>query len=357
MLDTLKVTASGGAEKAKRSATRLLRKVLGRPYVAVNTWIWRRLASRFASRRIVQAYGNHLHCLNQLRSTRTQSVGTFFFRNRPQLELMRRLIHQWPRGSTVTIAILGCSKGAEVYSISHIIRRSRRDLRFHIKALDISPGILEFARAGAYDLGSPYAPPNGTRGRLEAPDDVSSNTSRDQPSSMFERVSPRELEEMFVRDHECVKIRSELRRDISWHLGDAGDPNLVNALGIQDIVAANDFLCHMRPRDAEGCLRNIARLVTPGGYLFVSGVDLDVRGKVARDLGWIPITEAISEIHEGDPSLRRGWPLEYWGLEPFNRGRNDWATRYATVFRSVRNLHCDDMAWRHAPAAKHANAG
>src|SRR5215467_15462052 len=45
-----------------------------------------------------------------------------------------------------------------------------------------------------------------------------------------------------------------------------------------------------------------------------------------------PVTELISEIHEGDPSLRRGWPLRYWGLEPFDQGRSDWQIRYASVF-------------------------
>jgi hypothetical protein len=84
---------------------------------------------------------------------------------------------------------------------------------------------------------------------------------------------------------------------------------------------------------AEDCLRNLARLVKPGGYLFVSGVDLGVRSKVARKLGWRPVAELISDIHEGDPSLRRDWPLEYWGLEPFDQGRVDWKTRYASVFQ------------------------
>ena len=53
----------------------------------------------------------------------------------------------------------------------------------------------------------------------------------------------------------------------------------------------------------------------PGGFLFVSGVDLDVRTKVAADLGWKPCLELLEEMHEGDSSLRTSWPCKYWGLE------------------------------------------
>lgn len=114
---------------------------------------------------------------------------------------------------------------------------------------------------------------------------------------------------------------------------DAGDPQLIGSLGLQDLVVANRFLCHMQPAAAEKCLRNVARLVKPGGYLFVSGIDLDVRTKVARDLGWKPVTDLIREIHDGDVSLRRGWPLEYCGLEPFDDRQPDWQMRYASVFQ------------------------
>src|SRR5262249_30318294 len=73
--------------------------------------------------------------------------------------------------------------------------------------------------------------------------------------------------------------------------------------------------------------------VKPGGYLFVSGIDLNVRTKVARDLGWKPVPDLIRDIHEGDPSLRQGWPLQYWGLEPFWDDRSDWSIRSASVFQ------------------------
>jgi hypothetical protein len=39
----------------------------------------------------------------------------------------------------------------------------------------------------------------------------------------------------------------------------------------------------MEPATAERILRNVSRVLKPGGYLFVSGVDLDVRIRVAMD--------------------------------------------------------------------------
>ena len=89
----------------------------------------------------------------------------------------------------------------------------------------------------------------------------------------------------------------------------------------------------MDASEAERCLRNIARLVCPDGYLFVSGIDLDVRTKVACDLGWKPLDELFDEIHEGDPYLKRYWPCQYGGLEPLDKRRPDWKVRYAAVFQ------------------------
>jgi hypothetical protein len=141
------------------------------------------------------------------------------------------------------------------------------------------------------------------------------------------------MEALFERDRGQARVRPRFRDGISWRMGDAKDVGLIAALGLQDIVVGNRFLCHMPSTEAEACLRNLARMVKGGGYLFVSGVDLAVRSKVARELGWKPVTELIGEIHEGDPSLRRGWPLHYWGLEPLDRGRDDWKIRYASVFQ------------------------
>ena len=312
--------------------SRFLRRYLGRPYLLANTWIWRHLPASWTCWRLARVYGVHLHRLIQLRATRRQYVGTYFFRNRPELELLIRLLDKNPPGSSLDLTILACSKGAEVYSISYAIRCARPDLKLSLHALDIEKDVLDFAEAGVYSLrGHNLGPPSPDS--LPQSGAVASKTSKDQPSSIFERMSSGEMEAMFNREDDHVKVKPRFREGITWHLGNAGDRGLVDVLGLQDIVVANRFLCHMYPNEAEQCLRNLARLVKPGGYLFVSGVDLGVRTKVARELGWRSVTELISEIHEGDPSLRHDWPLAYWGLEPLDQDRIDWRVRYASVFQ------------------------
>ena len=296
---------------AKAARFQVLGKSPAGFYLRLNKRIWERLPSRVRDLHAVRSYGAWLHTLVCLSARRQQFFGTFFLRNRPALELMRRLARQKPHGSTLRIAVLGCSIGAEVYSILWIIRSARPDLKVLLDAVDISKEILSFAEKGIY-----------------APD-----TSQLVGASIFERLTKAEMIEMFDWEGDQARVKSWLREGITWQLGDAADPKLINILGPQDMVVASNFLCHMVRADAEKCLGNIARLVSPGGYLFVSGVDLDVRTKVALDLGWEPVPELIVEIHDGDRSVRADWPWRWWGLEPLNRKRHDWQTRYAAAFR------------------------
>src|ERR1700722_8432722 len=134
------------------SQSRVLRVYFGRPYLRINTWIWSRLPASLRSKRSLRSYGSHLHSLIQLRTFRLQSTGTYFFRNRPELELLLRLLDHLPHGSTVDMAVLGCSKGAEVYSMSYAIRTARQDVKLRLTALDIDKDTLEFAKTGVYSL-------------------------------------------------------------------------------------------------------------------------------------------------------------------------------------------------------------
>jgi chemotaxis methyl-accepting protein methylase len=297
-----------------------------------------------------RSYATYLYRAICMHADRKQFFATFFLRNRPELELLRRLAEERPYGSTLKLAVMACSKGAEVYSIAWTIRSARPDLQLRIAAVDISPEIVKFAAQGRYLFESPAAHSTGDGRRSESGGSISRNTSRDQNAWMFERVSAEELDAMFEIDGIQASIRPWLRQDITWISADAGDPALRDQLGPQDIVIANRFLCHMAPDAAAHCLRNLAGFVKPAGYLFVSGVDLDVRTQVARELHWEPEHELLREIHDGDGSIRRGWPTEYWGLEPLDDRREDWQLRYASAFRVGGSRGEPDLAGMEADA-------
>jgi chemotaxis methyl-accepting protein methylase len=296
---------------AKAARLKLFGKSPAGFYLRLNRRIWETIPPGLRDFYPIRAYGAWLYSLVRLIATRQQYFGTFFLRNRPALELMRCLAGERAEGSTLRIAVLACSIGAEVYSILWTIRSARPDLKVLLCAMDISKEILNFARQGV------YAP--STCGLVG--------------SSIFERLTAHEMEQMFDLEGEEASVKPWLREGITWQLGDASSPDLVQALGPQDIVIANNFLCHMEPPAAENCLRNIAALVDREGYLFVSGVDLEVRAKVAHELGWRPVPERLEQIHDGDPSVRGDWPWCWWGLEPLDRSRHDWQLRYASVFQ------------------------
>jgi len=295
--------------------TRLVRsQIFGRSplgvYLGLNRRLWNRLPASFSAFGPIRLYGNFLHALARLHSVRGQAFSTLFLRNRPQLELIGRLIERRPNADTLRVAVLGCSTGAEVYSVAWRIRTARPDLKLILQAMDISKRAIEVGKCGVYSL-------------------VVAQVTN---TNIFERMTSSEIREIFDRDGDEVTVKSWLKEGIEWCVGDAGEPNLFDTLGPQDMVIANNFLCHMYPSTAERCLRNIARLVSPHGYLFVSGIDLDIRTKVAGDLEWNPLQELLEEIHAGDPWMKDHWPWHYAGLEPLNERRRDWRLRYAAAF-------------------------
>ena len=68
----------------------------------------------------------------------------------------------------------------------------------------------------------------------------------------------------------------------------------------------SNFLYPMEPSEAEDCTAEHRRDRKPGGYLFVTGIDLDVRTKAARDLCLRPGVRSCSET---GPSTSGEWSL------------------------------------------------
>lgn len=296
---------------AKLVQWRLLGKSPVNAWLRVNQQLWDRSPSWLTSIRPVRRYGDLLHKAARMQGNRAQAFATLFLRNRPELEMIRRLVERKKEGAQLNVTVLGCSIGAEAYSIAWRIRSVRPDLRLTLHAVDISRKAVEFAKRGEYPLA--VSEMSGTK--------------------LFEAMTAAEMQELFEPSGDLVRVKPGIKEGIEWHVGDVGDEETTRALGQPDIIVANNFLCHMEPPDAERCLRNIARLMTPHGYLFVSGIDLDVRTKVARELGWEPVQDMLEEIHDGDTYLRRYWPSLYAGLEPLDKQRPDWKIRYAATFQ------------------------
>jgi chemotaxis methyl-accepting protein methylase len=286
-------------------------------FLRLNQWLWRKASAGMIRLSPMRSYGKILHRLVCAQGHREPLLDTFFLRNRPELELLRRLVDRQKTGEKLRVTVLGCSTGAEAYSVAWKIRSARPDLQLVLHAVDVSRPAVEFAKRGVYSLPS------------------SPLTS----SAIFERLTAAETDELFDRDGEMMTVKSWIRENINWQVRDAGDTETIDWLGVQDVVFANNFLCHMEAVEADRCLRNISRLIRPDGYLFVSGIDLDIRARVARDLGWIPLPDLLEEIHEGDPSLRSGWPWHYSGLEPLDKRRPDWQIRYAAGFQVPDRSH------------------
>jgi SAM-dependent methyltransferase len=305
---------NGVTWKSRLLALRIFGKSPIRAYFRLNQILWDKLPRSFTASRPMCVYGALVHKLVCAKGDRAQGLGTCFLRNRPALELIRRIVDRKRHGETVRVAVLGCSTGAEVYSIAWRIRSARPDLVLHLHAMDISRDVVEFARNGVYPM-----KPAVKSAHLSDP-------------AVLERMSSVEIGEFFDQEDDVLRVKPWIREGINWDVGDVGDPQILEILGTYDIVVANNFFCHMEPAQAEKCLRNIARLVNTHGYLFVSGIDLDVRTRVALESGWRPVDELLEEIHEGDVWLRHAYPGHYTGLEPLNKRRSDWTVRYAAVF-------------------------
>ncbi len=124
-------------------------------YLRLNEKIWNALPNAVVKTSPVRAYGHLLHSLARTQGLRSQAFSTFFLRNRPELELITSLLKNKARGETLKVAVLGCSTGAEAYSVAWTIKSARPDLTLSLQAVDISRQAVEFAEMESIRLRSP----------------------------------------------------------------------------------------------------------------------------------------------------------------------------------------------------------
>jgi chemotaxis methyl-accepting protein methylase len=240
-------------------------------------------------------------------SNRQQSNSTWFLRNTPLLYTLCELISSRAQPQPLKLCSVGCSTGAELYSLLWLLRRAQPQLNLLPVGVDQSPSVVERARLGKYQREGP---------ELKDLDDEL-------------------LRDMFDPAGSDWQIKNWVAQGVQWIVGDATRAELLAQIGAQDVVLANNFLIHMQKPQAEACLTNLLDLLKPGGLLVCRGTDLDIRQKIVKKFGLIPVLTRIEEIHGADPErdAPTGWPWRYWSLEPLDKNRKDWRERYATILR------------------------
>jgi chemotaxis methyl-accepting protein methylase len=253
--------------------------------------------------------GPMVHRMICLFQERKGTQSTRFFRNVPLLDALASLQLRGGGDEALRVAILGCSTGAEAYSVAWALRLACPELKLRCIAIDIVESAVAAAREGVY-----------------------ASTSR-----ALEGVPDEMLDLAFERRSEAFYVRDDLRQDVTFMVGDACSEELLDKLGPQDIVTANNFLVHMSDEAAEACLYRIGRTVAPGGVLVVWGINPEIRTRVMTALGFAPLPVNLEDIHQADRPALEAWPLKWWGLEPLDKSRPDWPVRYCTIFRKVEN--------------------
>jgi chemotaxis protein methyltransferase CheR len=212
--------------------------------------------------------------------------------------------------TSVRIAVIGCSTGAEAYSIASVLRARRPELGFTVCGYDIDAACIQQAKSGR------YTPQEVVQADL---------SGRATITAEFANAT-------FDIEHGSYVVKSDLRKQVTFALADVLDPNLDQRIGTADIVYAQNVLLHLRPRDAKRAFRNICRLLNPRAALFIAGIDLHLLQQQTRKHGLVPCDYRIGDIYNEMRAYSGGWPWDYYAREPFMMVRSEWPRRYSTIF-------------------------
>jgi chemotaxis protein methyltransferase CheR len=263
---------------------------------------WNMLPNWVLSTSLFLELGKLIHQAHVKWAGRHQTPATHFLRNVRLLELLRDIALKVPDEVKWRVTVMGCSTGAELYSLLWYLRSARPNLQITALGADAVDWVIAKASSGEY-----------------SPED-------DELSWLTNPI----LESLFNHVDGVFRVKDWIREGVRWTVADARSSKLLDELGPADLLLANNFLGAMSDQEAEACMENLLRLVSPGGYFVFNG-NLDVKTRFAKKHALVAVNEGIEAIHFGDPS-RLGWPWTYFASEPLDKSRPDWQTRYAAVF-------------------------
>jgi chemotaxis protein methyltransferase CheR len=242
---------------------------------------------------------------------RKQYTFTQFFRLPSQLDALTGPVLDFlnaRHGSgPIRIVVIGCSTGAEPYTLSSVMLDRCPTLTVTIDAYDIDAEVLTVARDATY-----------------AADEVLAHSlvSSDFVTNTFDQ-----------RDGNIFEVKSQVARRVHFHQADFVHGRVEQDIAAADIVFAQNVMCNLRRPAAARLFDNAVALLKPRSALFVDGMDLDMREQRTRIHGLVPLTFALERIHD-EARLVRGerYPWYAAGLEPFSPTRRNCDRRYSTIF-------------------------
>ena len=241
---------------------------------------------------------------------RENSTFTGFLRLPTQFEALEGPVIEYilsgRNDEEVSIIVIGCSNGAEAYTVASILKNRNPRCAFRIAGYDIDRDMLTKARNACY---------------LE--EEVLNNKV----------ITEKFIRETFDIENRKYIVKESIAGTVHFDRADALDPDLCRKIGTADIVFAQNFLLHMKPPAARKAFDNIYRLLNDRAAFFIDGIDLNIRCKESMGKNLIPLDYKIPKIHDEARRARGvGWPYQYWGLDEFREGKKDWKRWYATVF-------------------------
>ncbi|MGK7345799.1 MAG: CheR family methyltransferase [Candidatus Nitrospinota bacterium M3_3B_026] len=175
---------------------------------------------------------------------------TYFFRNLPQLEvfvskalpdLVERLKSRSEKVARIWSA--ACSSGEEPYTLAMMMDRKGSPGSFmeaRILGTDISPEVLRRAREGLYDRYSLRSTPEGY------------------------------LKEYFSGEGDGLfRLNERIRRRVKFERGNLLDGSFAIPSRSMDVVFCRNALIYFDDKTKKRAVENIARVLKPGGWLFI----------------------------------------------------------------------------------------
>jgi len=176
---------------------------------------------------------------------------TLWFRDAFPFEILRQVIlpeQAKARASGVRIWSAACSSGQEPYSISMTIEEYLRANpgalanNVQIIATDLSPSMLDLARAGSYDA-----------------------------TAMARGISDERRRQFFSERHGRWELREDLRRRVTFR-----ELNLqqgYESLGRFQVIFCRNVLIYFSADLKRNILARLAAALHPGGYLFLGAAE------------------------------------------------------------------------------------